>query len=71
MPDDTLVAESLDEKIEKELTAEFGSKSDNEIADGINETWNISECQGCGKQIDLMVAVFIEGDPYCARCGRC
>jgi hypothetical protein len=54
------------------LFAEFGVKTEQELADKLSEESQFLVCGCCGKEVSIDKIKFVDGDPYCGRCfGNC
>ena len=51
----------------KSVLKEYNVKTEEDFYELINKTWNITKCS-CGREIDLTVCKFRDGDPVCNFC---
>lgn len=49
----------------KKILKDFGAKTEDELLEIVNDTWHVSECTKCGKELDLRTCQYIDGDPVC------
>jgi hypothetical protein len=57
----------MNENDVKEILNEFGVKTEDELSDKVNKTWNLVKCSRCGRKIDLTSCNWEDGDPVCAN----
>lgn len=62
-------SQDMNEGDVKKMLREYGVKSEDELLEKLDETWNKSFCTRCGKELDLTTCMYEDGDPVCF--GRC
>ena len=62
--------QDMNERDVKKMLREYGVKSEDELLEKLDETWNKSFCTRCGRELDLTTCAFEDGDPVCVdKCG--
>lgn len=51
------------EKDLNKMVKELGAKSEDDLAEKLLDDWDKVKCCVCGKEVSLMMAVSIDGDP--------
>jgi len=53
----------------KQILDEFGAKSEDELVEIVEKTWNLIKCKTCKHSFDLTTCSYTsDGDPICPRC---
>jgi len=47
------------------ILKDFNAKTEEELMETVNNTWYVAECTNCGKELDLRVCEYDDGDPIC------
>lgn len=53
----------------EKMVKELGAKNEDELQENLLKDWDKVKCCVCGKEVSLMVAVSIHGDPAHPWCG--
>jgi len=49
----------------RQILKSFRVNTEDELVDEVNNTWYISNCVRCGKELDLTTCMYDDGDPVC------